>query len=148
MMRHAASSNTNLPWFIAEPGQTDTLMVFAGLFLVFFTVIIGVLMFRLLYLPVTMVSKVKKAQYEVVATLCLLSIFTLGNFLWVAALLVAMIDIPDFLSPVKRIAEAVRRIAQSKKMEPEILSHPENRGDLRSTTRQPFLHSDVDRNVS
>jgi hypothetical protein len=57
-----------------------------------------------------MVSKAQKAKYEVTATLCLLAIFASGSF--VAALLVTMIDIPDFISPLQRIEEAVRSIAQ------------------------------------
>ena len=128
--RHAASP-THLPWFITEPGQSDTLMVVTGLFLLLFTVTRGVLMFRLLYLPVNMVPQVQKAKYEIVATLCLLNIFAPGYLPWITALRVAMIDIPDFTSPLQRIADAVGRIAQSKKTKQEILSRPENRGDLR-----------------
>jgi hypothetical protein len=84
--RHAASP-THLPWFIKEPGQSDTLMVVTGLFLLLFTVTTGVLMFRLLYLPVNMVPQVQKAKYEIVATLCLLDIFAPGYLLWITALL-------------------------------------------------------------
>jgi hypothetical protein len=91
-------------------------MVFTAVFLVLFTVMMGVLMLRLLYLPSKMVPQEQKAKYEVVATLCLLAMFAPGNFLWIAALLVAMIDIPDFTPLLQRIAEAVRRIAQSQKM--------------------------------
>ena len=38
----------------AAPGQIDTLMVFTGVFLVLFTVMMGILMLRLLYLPAKM----------------------------------------------------------------------------------------------
>jgi len=51
-----------------------------------FTVTMGVLMLRLLYLPEKMVPQEQKAKYEVVATLCLLAMFASGNFLWIAAL--------------------------------------------------------------
>jgi hypothetical protein len=37
--------------------------------------------------------------------------FTHENVLWVAALLLAYIDIPDFMTPVRRIASAVENIA-------------------------------------
>jgi hypothetical protein len=118
--RHDAPP-THLPWFITEPEQIDTLMVFIGVFLVLFTVMMGVLMFRLLYLPAKMVPQEQKAKYEVVATLYLLAMFAPGNFLWIAALLVAMIDIPDFTPLLERIAEAVRRIAQSRKRNRKLL---------------------------
>src|SRR5215472_944795 len=80
---------------ITEPGQTDWLMIFTGIFLLCFAALVGVLMMRLLYLPLTMVPQEQKAPYEVVGTLCPLAMFAPGNFLWIAALLVAMMDIPD-----------------------------------------------------
>ena len=83
--RHPISP-THLPWFITQPGQIDTLMVFTAAFLLLFTVTMGVLMLRLLYLPEKMVPQEQKAKYEVVATLCLLAMFASGNFLWIAAL--------------------------------------------------------------
>ena len=81
-------------------------MVFTGLFLLLFTVTVSVLMFRLIYLPVTMVSKVQKAKYEVAATLaCSPNSLPAVSFGW-PLYLVAMIDIPDFISPLQRIEEA------------------------------------------
>lgn len=118
-MQHPASP-THLPWFITEPGQTDTLMVFTGAFLLLFIVTMGVLMLRLLYLPVTLVPQEEKAKYEVVATLCLIAMFTPGNFFWIAAVLVAMADIPDFTPLLQRIAEAARRLAQSRNINHEL----------------------------
>lgn len=54
-MRQAASF-THLPWwFITEPGQTDTPMVFTGAFLVLFTLTMGILMLRLSFLPSALV---------------------------------------------------------------------------------------------
>lgn len=42
--------------------------------------------------------------------------FAPWNLLWVAALFVAMTDIPDRTPLLQRIAETVRRIAQSRKV--------------------------------
>lgn len=50
-------SPTHLPWFTTQPGQIDTLMVFTTAFLLLFTVTMGVLMLRLLYLPEKMVPQ-------------------------------------------------------------------------------------------
>ena len=113
--RHPAAP-AQLPWFITEPGQTDTLMVVTGAFLIAFTATMGALMFRLLYLPVTLVSEGEKAKYEVVAALCVIAMFQPGQFFWIAALLIAMTDFPDYSPLLRQIAGAVGRIAQSRKM--------------------------------
>jgi hypothetical protein len=88
-----------------------------------------------------MVSKEEKAKYQVVATLCLIAMFTPGNYFWIAAVLVAMTDIPDFTAPFQRIAAAVRRIAQSPKMKEEVHSRAENHRDLRPKSPEPALTS-------
>jgi hypothetical protein len=62
----------------------------------------------------------QKAKYAVVATLCLLAMFAPGNFHWIAAVLVAMIDM------------AVRRIAQSPKKKEEAPPRPEKSGHQRA----------------
>ena len=126
---------THLPWFVTEPGQTDTLMVFTGLFLLLFTLTMGVLMFRLLYLPVTLVPQEQKAKYEVVATLCLIAMFSPGNFFWVAAVLVAMADIPDYTPLLRQIADAVRRIAEAPKKGEEAPPRPEEAGQQRAVMK-------------
>jgi hypothetical protein len=105
----------HLPWFITEPGQTDTLMVLTGAFLLLFFLTMGVLMFRLLYLPTKIVPQEQKAKYEVVATLCVLAMFAPGNLFWIAAVFVAMVDIPDFTPLLQQIAQAMQRIAQLRK---------------------------------
>lgn len=58
-----------------------------------------------------MAHRTKKVQLDIVAVLVLLSLFTNEHIFWIAALLLAFIDIPDFLSPMMRIATAVEDIA-------------------------------------
>jgi hypothetical protein len=91
------------------------LMVFTGLFILLFIAAMGTVMFGILYLPEQMVSKEDKAKYEVVATLCVLAMFAPWHLFWIAALLLAMTDIPDFTPVFQRIADATRRIAQAPK---------------------------------
>jgi hypothetical protein len=104
----------HLPWFVTEPGQTDWLMIFMGVFLLAFTVGALRLMLWLLRLPATLVAPEQKAQYEVVSALCLLAMFAPGNFLWIAALLIAMMDFPDPTVVFNRIANAMRRIGENR----------------------------------
>jgi len=52
-------------------------------------------------------------QFEIVAVLGLLALFTHVHLFWIAALLLAMIDLPDFSTPLRSIAGSVERIADS-----------------------------------
>jgi hypothetical protein len=46
-----------------------------------------------------------------VAVLGLLSLFTHMHILWVAGLLLALIDLPDFQTPLKRIATSLEGLS-------------------------------------
>ncbi|WP_137180723.1 hypothetical protein [Roseomonas sp. AR75] len=52
-----------------------------------------------------------KLQFEIVAVLGLLALFTHIHAFWVAGLLLALIDIPDFTGPMRRIAGSTERLA-------------------------------------
>jgi len=104
----------HLPSFMTAPGETDVLMVITGAILLLFAVAVGVLYFRLHHLPEHIASKSQKVQYEIVAVLGLLAMFTHENLFWIAGLLLAFIDIPDFGSLFGRIARAVEKIARIK----------------------------------
>jgi hypothetical protein len=101
----------HLPMFIAEPGGTDVLMVVTGVFLALSVVAFGVLFFRLHSLPEHLAHKSQKVQMEVVSVLCLISLFTHEHIFWIAGLILAFIDIPDFGTPLQRIAGGVEKIA-------------------------------------
>jgi hypothetical protein len=57
-----------------------------------------------------MAHKSQKLQFEVVAVLCLLALFTHNNTFWVIALLLAVIDLPNFTTPLARIAAAAETL--------------------------------------
>jgi hypothetical protein len=115
---HASASPAHLPWFVAAPGQTDVLLIIMGVFLVVFTLLIGVLMLRLHHLPEHIAGKEQKVQFQIVAVLSLLAMFTHENILWIAALLLAIVDLPDFTGVFNRIAQSVGRIAWKKRSKP------------------------------
>ena len=58
-----------------------------------------------------MAHKSQKLQFEIVAVLGLLALFTHVHLFWIAALLLAMIDLPDFSTPLRSIAGSVEKIA-------------------------------------
>ena len=105
---HSAAPQ-HLPWFITGPGETDTLYIITTIVVIAIVVGLGLLFFRLHSLPERMGHK--KLQFEIVAVLCLLSLFTHNHAFWVAGLLLALIDLPDFTTPLKRMAGALEKIS-------------------------------------
>lgn len=107
----SSTPHPQLPWFVAEPGRADLSLIVMGVFLVLFVFLVGVLMLRLHHLPEHIAQKEQKGQYQLVAVLGLLAMFTHENLFWIAGLLLAMIDLPDFSGPLARIARSVKRLA-------------------------------------
>jgi multisubunit Na+/H+ antiporter MnhF subunit len=107
---HPAASH-DLPWFITAPGETDTLMVVMSVFLVLAVLTFGILFLRLHTLPERIAHKSHKLQFEIVAVLGLLALFTHMHIFWVIGLLLALIDFPDFGTSLNRIAGSAEKIA-------------------------------------
>jgi hypothetical protein len=103
----------HLPFYLAKPGETDVLMIVMGIFLIAAILGVGNLYLRLHSLPERMAHKSQKLQFEIVAVLGLLALFTHIHLFWIAALLLALIDLPDFGTPLRSIAGSVERIAES-----------------------------------
>jgi hypothetical protein len=101
----------HLPGFITAPGDTDTLMVVVGIVLLGAVLMVGNLYLQLHSLPERMAHKSQKLQFEIVAVLGLLALFTHNHLFWVIGLLLAMIDLPDFGTPLRSIAGSVEKIA-------------------------------------
>lgn len=105
------SAPHHLPGFITAPGDTDILMVVVGIILIGAVLMVGNLYLRLHTLPERMAHKSQKLQFEIVAVLGLLALFTHNHLFWVIGLFLAMIDLPDFGTPLRRIAGSVEKIA-------------------------------------
>ena len=103
----------HLPFFIPGADGSDTLMVVMGIFLLAAVLWVGTLYWKLHSLPERMAHKTQKLQFEIVAVLGLISLFTHKHIFWVAGLLLAMIDLPDFGTPMRSIAGSVERIADA-----------------------------------
>lgn len=101
----------HLPAFITAPGETDYLMVAMAFLLLAAVLAVGLVFLRLHTLPERLAHKSQKLQFEIVAVLGLLALFTHVHLFWVAGLLLAMIDIPDFSGLFGRMAHALERIA-------------------------------------
>jgi len=105
------SAPHHLPPFITAPGETDVLMVVIGIFLIVAVLAVGNFYLHLHSLPERMAHKSQKFQFEIVAVLGLLSLFTHNHLYWVIGLFLAMIDLPDFSTPLRRIAGSVEKMA-------------------------------------
>jgi hypothetical protein len=101
----------HLPGFITAPGETDTWLVIMAIFLVAVVFGVGVLFLRLHTLPERMAHGRQKLQFEIVAVLGLLALFTHIHMFWVAGLILALIDLPDWSTPLRRIAGSTEKLA-------------------------------------
>jgi hypothetical protein len=101
----------HLPGFITAPGETDVLMIVVAIILIGSIVAVGNLYLHLHTLPERMAHKSQKLQFEIVAVLGLLALFTHNHLFWVIGLFLAMVDLPDFSSPLRSIAGSVEKIA-------------------------------------
>jgi hypothetical protein len=128
------AASPHLPIFITPPGEIDVLMVVAGLTLLGATLAFGLIFLYLHTLPERMAHRSHKLQFEIVAVLGLLALFTHIHVFWVAGLLLALIDIPDFGGWMGRITAAVEKIAGLKPG-----SSPADGGDQASDAKQNEL---------
>jgi hypothetical protein len=101
----------HLPSFITAPGETDVLMVTMVVILVLSVIAFGVLFLRLHTLPERIAHRGHKLQFEVVAVLGLIALFTHMHIFWIIGLVLALIDLPDFGTPLNRIAGSTEKIA-------------------------------------
>ena len=101
----------HLPAFITAPGDTDILMLVVGIILLVAILFVGNIYLQIHSLPERMAHKSQKLQFEIVAVLCLLALFTHNHLFWVAGLFLALIDLPDFSTPLRSIATSVQKIA-------------------------------------
>jgi hypothetical protein len=136
----------HLPFFIPGADGSDTLMVVTGLFLVGTVLWVGTLYWKLHSLPERMAHKTHKLQFEFVAVLGLISLFTHMHIFWIAGLLLAMIDLPDFGTPMRSIADSVERIADAtpgaRPAEPEADSPPAgNSGAMAPAKEEVHRHA-------
>src|SRR5437588_2454911 len=114
----------HMPSFITAPGETDVLMVVMAVILALAVLMFGIVFLRLHTLPERMAHKSQKIQFEIVAVLGLLALFTHMHIFWVAGLLLALIDLPDLGSFLGRIAGSVERIAG--------ITRPEEAGEVQA----------------
>lgn len=131
------SAPHHLPSFITGPGETDVLMIVVGIILIGAVLGVGNLYLHLHTLPERMAHKSQKLQFEIVAVLGLLALFTHNHLFWVIGLFLAMVDLPDFSSPLRRIAGSVDKMAGVPPEGDPTETPPETAGYATATTGAP-----------
>jgi hypothetical protein len=107
---HSAATH-HRPFFVTAPGETDLLLIIAAGFLLLVIFVFGIYFMRLYWIPA---RRSHKVQYEFVAFLALLGLLTFNHYLWIAALLLALVQVPDFSTPLNRMSDALAKLANAK----------------------------------
>lgn len=102
----------HVPAFLPGPDGSDPLFTFMAIFTILLILGIGALYLTLHALPEKMAHSDNHAQFQVIGILALLALFTHNNIFWVAALLLAAFRMPDFLTPLRSIAESLDVLKQ------------------------------------
>jgi hypothetical protein len=105
------TATAHLPPFITAPGETDILMSVMTGFLGGVFLLVLVFYFRLHALPEHIAHRGGLVQYQLIAVLALLSLFTHNHIYWVLGLLLAMVRLPDFATPLEGMAASLARMA-------------------------------------
>jgi hypothetical protein len=78
---------------------------------------LGTFYLKLHSLPERMAHRGSSTQLQLIAVLAVLALFTHNNVFWVAALLLAVVRLPDWSTPINSIAGSLSRIAQAAEKE-------------------------------
>lgn len=109
-----------LPSFLAAADGSDSLMVAMGVFLALAVFGAGIFYLHLHSIPERRMHGAGKAQFEIVAVLSLIALLTHNNLFWIAALILAMIDLPNVSGPLKSISESLDRMARDRATAPDM----------------------------
>lgn len=101
----------HLPFFIPLADGTDQMMQTATWFILIFAFLAGVFYLYLHSLPERMAHGRGRTQFQIVAILALLALFTHESIFWIAALLLAAATLPDYLTPITSGARSLAKLA-------------------------------------
>lgn len=118
----------HLPFFITPPGATDTMLVNVAVFLIGGVLLAGVVYLTLHSLPERMAHKRNAAQFQLIGILGLLGLLTHNSLFWLAALVLAVVEVPDVMSPLRSIA---RSLEKATGREDEITAQAHERAEAR-----------------
>jgi hypothetical protein len=120
---HPAASG-HLPVFVTAPGQPDVLLNAMVVLVVLLVLGAGLLYLRLHALPEHMAHGTSKTQMQLVGVLALLALFTHNHLFWIAALLLALVQFPDYARPLDSIARSLDKLTRRDPPQPAEVAPP------------------------
>jgi hypothetical protein len=105
------AATDHLPFFITAPGQSDGLFNAMVVFLIIVVFSVGLIYLRLHALPEHLAHGTSKVQLQLVGVLALLALFTHDHIFWIAALLLALVQFPNFSAPLASMAQSLEKLA-------------------------------------
>ena len=106
-----------LPPFVGGADGSDPLFS-AIIFIVVIAVLgLGVFYLKLHAIPEQLAHKHSNTQSQLIMVLALLALFTHNNLFWVAALILALLKLPDFLTPINSISESLKKLTPDQAVE-------------------------------
>lgn len=106
-----------LPFFLPGADGSDPLFIAVVVILSIVLVSVGALYFKIHALPEHIGEKYNSTQLQLISVLVLLALFTHNNAFWVLALLIAVVRVPDFLTPLQKIAASLGKMAANEREE-------------------------------
>ncbi|MAC36077.1 MAG: hypothetical protein CME47_01195 [Halieaceae bacterium] len=99
-----------LPPFVGGADGGDPLFSAITFIVIALVLIIGVFYLKLHAIPEQLAHKHSNTQSQLIMVLALLALFTHNNIFWVAALILALLKLPDFLTPINSISDSLKKL--------------------------------------
>lgn len=117
----------SLPPFVGAADGSDPLFS-AIIFIVILAVLgVGVFYLKLHAIPEQLAHKHGNTQSQLIMVLALLALFTHNNIFWVAALILALLKLPDFLTPINSISESLKKLTPEEADAPTAIEQSEEK---------------------
>jgi hypothetical protein len=97
----------HLPMFISGPGETDVFFIVVVVIVILVAMLFGALYLTLHALPEKMAHRVNSTQILLIGVLSLIGLFMHNNYFFIAALLLAVVRLPDWATPLNSIAKSL-----------------------------------------
>jgi hypothetical protein len=118
-----------LPRYIPGPDGSDPLFTIVVALILILGLVLGAVYFKLHALPERMAHRKNSTQLQLIAVLAILALLTHNNVFWVAALLLAVVRLPDLVTPINSIDQSLKELAGRQK--------PAGPDDLDKVTPEP-----------
>lgn len=116
-----------LPPFVGAADGSDPLFSAITFIVIIMVLVIGVFYLKLHAIPEQLAHKHSNTQSQLIMVLALLALFTHNNVFWVAALILALLKFPDFLTPINSISDSLKKLTAQETSSPESDNNRESR---------------------